>query len=139
MIYMLTLWAGLQDRLKKTDTNYMNDILKTISILVSMILCIHFFLLMFHNTFRIKKLLEYIDKFKKEGKLNDKDFELLYDRYTSFFHYLEFYPDKNDFKTLYENSEFDSYVKRSKWKLKYYSIVIVTSFLILLIFMPFDK
>lgn len=117
----------------------MDDILKIISIVVSMILFLHLFLLLFHNTFRIKKLLKYVDKFKKEGKLNDKDFELLYDRYTSFFYYLEFYPDKNDFKTLYENSEFDTYVRRSKWKLKYYSIVVGTSFLILLTILPFDS
>lgn len=115
------------------------DILKTISIVVFLILFVHAFLLMFHNTFRIKKLLKYVDLFKKEGKLSDKDFELLYDRYTSFFSYLEFYPDKNDFKTLYENSEFESYVRRSKWKLKYYSIVVGASFLILLIILPFGN
>ena len=117
----------------------MDEILKTISIVVAIILALHVPLLLFHNTFRIKKLLKYIDKFKKEGKLNDKDFELLYDRYTSFFHHLEFYPDKSDFKTLYENSEFDSYVRRSKWKLKYYSIVVGVSFLVLLIIIAFDR
>jgi len=117
----------------------MDDILKTISIVVSLIFFLHFFLLLFHNTFRIKKLLKYIDKFKREGKLNDKDYEILYDRYTSFFHYLEFYPDKNDFKTLYENSDFDTYVRRSKWKLKYYSIVAGASLVILLRILPFDN
>jgi hypothetical protein len=116
----------------------MDNIVKTASIVVFLILFVHVFLLMLHNAFRIKKLLKYIDKFKNEGKLNENDYQLLYDRYTSFFSYLEFYPDKIDFRTLYENSEFDSYVRRSKWKLKYYSIVAGTAFAILLI-LPFDN
>lgn len=117
----------------------MDDILKTISILAFLTLFGHFFFLLLHNTFRTKRLVKFVDKFKKEGKLNDADYELLYDRYTSFFHYLEFYPDKEDFRTLYENSEFDDYVRRSKWKLKYCLIVIAISFLVLLIVVPFDQ
>lgn len=115
------------------------DILKTISIITFLTLFGHFFFLMFHNTFRIKKLIKFVDKFKKEGKLSDADYELLYNRYTSFFSYLELYPDKEDFKLLYQSPEFDNYVRASKWKLKYCSIVIGISFLILLIVVPINE
>ena len=94
---------------------------------------------MLHNTFRIKKLIKFVDRFKNEGKLSASDYGLLHDRYTGFFHYLEFYPDKEDFKTLYENPEFDEYVRRSKWKLKYCSMVIGISFLVLLMVLPFNE
>jgi hypothetical protein len=117
----------------------MNDSLTVIEIVIAITLFVHFYLLMMHNAFRVKKLLTYIDQFKQEGKLSKNDFELLYNRYTSFFHYLEFYPDKSDFKVLYENTAFDAYVKKSKWKLKYYSIVSLTLIVILLILDSFDK
>lgn len=117
----------------------MSDLLKIISTITFLTLIGHFLFLLTHNQFRIKKLLKYFDKFKKDGRLSDKDFELLQDRYTSFFNYLEFYPDKEDFKTLYENPEFEAYIKASKWKIKYCSIVIGISTLILLIVLPFNN
>jgi hypothetical protein len=61
----------------------MDNIVKTASIVVFLILFVHVFLLMLHNAFRIIKLLKYIDKFKNEGKLNENDYQLLYDRYFS--------------------------------------------------------
>jgi hypothetical protein len=116
-----------------------DDILKTISIIAFLTLVGHFLFLMLHNTFRIKRLIKFVDRFKNEGKLSDSDYRLLYDRYTSVFHYLEFYPDKEDFKTLYENLEFDQYVRKSKRKLKYCSFVIGISFLVLLMVIPFNE
>lgn len=117
----------------------MNDSLTVIEIVIAITLLVHCYLLAIHNVFRIRKLLIYIDQFKEEGKLSKNDFDLLYNRYTSFFHYLEFYPDKSDFKVLYENIAFDAYVKKSKWKLKYYSTVSLTLIVILLILAAFDK
>jgi hypothetical protein len=114
----------------------MNEILKLISIVTFVIFFGHFSLLLLHNTFRIKRLVKFVKKFQKDGKLSANDFKVLYERYTSFLSYLEFYPDKEDFKILYENSEFDKYVKRSKWILKYCIVVIGITFIILLIAVP---
>lgn len=117
----------------------MDEFLKTVSIMIFVTLFAHAALLAFHNKFRIKKLLWYLDIFKKENKISDKGYDLLYNRYTGFFHYLEFYPDRDDFKVLYENRDFDTYVRMSRWKIRYCSMVIAVSFLLLVLILLINE
>jgi hypothetical protein len=65
--------------------------------------------------------------------LTEKDYILLHDRYSGFFSYLEFFPKKVDFGILCENSDFDSFVRRSKSRIKCYSILVVISILVFLL------
>lgn len=116
----------------------MNQVLEVFKIAVFLTLFSHALFLSMHNELRIKKVLWYLDLFKKNREISDKDYKFLYDRYAGFFNYLEFYPDKEDFKALYQNSDFARYVNRSKWKIKYCAIVIAVSILILILIVPKD-
>jgi hypothetical protein len=73
----------------------------------------------------------FIDKFRDEGLLAKKDYEHLYDRYTSFLSYMEFFPNKQEYSLLYENKAFDKFVTRTRKGLTYYVIVTAICFALL--------
>lgn len=103
-------------------------------LILTLIWISHFFLLVYTNKNRIRKLVTFVENFRKDNLLTGKDYERLNDRYTSFLSYLEFFPDKDDYKILYENVEFDNFVRKTRQRLKYYAIVSATCFTVLVVF-----
>ncbi len=94
-------------------------------------LMVHLFLFILNNQWRVRKLVIFIDKFRDEDLLAKEDHEILYDRYSSFLSYMEFFPDKQEYRLLYENKEFDSFVTSTRKRLKYYAIVTAICFALL--------
>jgi hypothetical protein len=107
--------------------------------ILMVLLTIHFFLLIWTNKWRIRKLVTFIDKFKQEELLGKRDYEYLNDRYTNFFRYMEFFPDKEDYRLLYENKDFYKFVTTTKTRLKYYAIVSVICATLLAVLVPISE
>ena len=103
---------------------------------ITITLMIHFFLLILTNQWRIKKLVTFVDKFRDEDLLTEKDYEYLHNRYNSFLSYMEFFPDKEDYSSIYENAEFDRFVRTTRRRLKYYAIVTGICFALLSVGIP---
>ena len=120
----------------ETKTDKVDGDMTVLLPIVMILLMIHFFLLIWTNQWRIKKLVTFVDKFRDEDLLTKKDYEYLYNRYTSFLSYMEFFPDKEDYKSIYENVEFVRFVQRTRRRLKYYAIVTGTCFALLAIGIP---
>lgn len=102
-------------------------------------LTIHFFLLIFTNKWRVNKLVSFVEKFNEENILAKSDYDYLYDRYTGFLSYMEFFPDKDDYKCLYENKDFDKFVKTTRKRLIYYAIVTASCFALLAVLIPMSN
>ena len=107
--------------------------------ILMVLLTIHSFLLIWTNKWRIRKLVTFVDKFKEEELLGKKDYEYLYDRYTSFLSYMEFFPDKEDYRLLYENKDFYKFVTTTRNRLIYYAIVTVICFALLAVLVPISE
>src|SRR6478735_5387489 len=108
----------------------MIDVMEFFTLVLTLICFSHFFLLIYTNKRRIKKLVTFVENFGKDNLLTVNEYERLYDRYTSFLSYLEFFPDKDDYRNLYENVEFDQFVRKTRQRLKYYAIVSATCFVL---------
>jgi hypothetical protein len=102
-------------------------------------LTIHFFLLIWTNKWRVNKLVLFVEKFNEEKILTESDYDYLYDRYTSFLSYMEFFPDKEGYKLLYENKEFEKFVATTRKRLNYYAIVTAACFALLAILIPISN
>jgi hypothetical protein len=101
----------------------MQLLVSLVPLIIFAIYFIHFCLFIITNKNRINTLLEYVEKFGRENILTSYEYKSLRNRYTHIFRYMEFYPDRNDYKKLYDISEFDDFVKKSRKKLKYYGLV----------------
>lgn len=120
----------------------MNDAMENFILILTLINFSHFFLLIYANKNRIRKLVVFLEDFRRDNLLTEKDYERLHDQYTGFLSYLEFFPDKDDYKALYENNDFDKFVTKTRRKLKYYAIISAVTFALLctlLSIFPTDK
>ena len=114
----------------------MNEVAKIIYILIFLTGVTHFALLIITNKMRIKRLVTYIENFRSANVLTKSDYEYLRDRYTSFMSYMEFFPDRTDYKAMYDNPEFDQFVNKMRRRLKYYAIVSSVTLIILFFILP---
>lgn len=125
-------------REKMRDTGKMFKFARMQSLLpiLMVLVTIHSILLIWTNQWRIQKLIKFVDAFKKQGLLEQPDYDFLHDRYTSFLSYLEFFPDEQDYGQLYKNKEFSQFVTTTRKRLKYYAIVTVICFTLLAVLIP---
>lgn len=74
------------------------------------------------NKIRIKRLLSFVEKFGLDGTLTRKEYEYLKSRYSNFLGYMEFYPDSKDYSKIYEDKEFNEFVRQTKTRQKWLAI-----------------
>ncbi len=83
------------------------------------------------NKYRIRKTIWFLQKMR--GKELEEDYELLINRYTGFFNYIETFPRQEGFSKLYQNEEFCRFVANSKRLLKYFFIILPALFVLMLL------
>ena len=114
----------------------MNEVDKIVFIVIFLTGITHLALLIIANKMRIKRLVTYVENFRSANVLTKSEYEHLRDRYTSFMSYMEFFPDRTDYKAMYDNSEFDQFVNKMRRRLKYYAIVSAVTLTILVFILP---
>src|SRR5690348_9581734 len=89
---------------EKTRTN-MNEAVKIFSVLIFLTGITHVALFIITNKLRIKRLLTLVENFRNANLLTKSDYQYLRDRYTGFLSHMESFPDKADYKVMYDNPE----------------------------------
>lgn len=117
----------------------MSENLKIFHLLLIMSTFVQMALLLVLNKLRVMKLRTFVADFKKKNLLSDKDYQLLDGRYNGVFHNLEFFPDRRDFATLYEDEAFARFVTKTEKRLIILAIGTVISIALTIIFVPMGK
>lgn len=71
------------------------------------------------------QLINYLDKFRSVGKLSEKDFDILKDRYTSITWFLESFPNPEGYPHIYEDVGFSDFVRKRKARHQYLLIMVI--------------
>lgn len=106
--------------------------MEVIGTVASFLLIIHGGILVYFNMLRVRRTIEYLNDFKG-SILSEVDYKELKDRYTSFFSYLEPYPEYKRYKKIYADDNFHKFVRRGKRIFKYLFIALPSLLIILLI------
>ena len=106
--------------------------MELVGVITSFLLIVHGGILVYFNMFRVRKTIEYINDFRG-NILSEADYKDLKNRYTSFFSYLEPYPNDERYKILYTNYSFCKFVNRGKIIFKYLFIALPSLLIILLL------
>src|SRR5262245_23975515 len=93
--------------------------MKALSIAVFLLLIFHVSALMFFNRYRLKKTIEFLDKFLAKGWLTERDYDQLVGRYTGIFKNLEWFPEQSEYSNLYIDSSFLDFKNRSRTVIRY--------------------
>jgi hypothetical protein len=103
--------------------------MKAVSAISLILVVVHLFALIIHNTYRLAKLQSYLRNFSKEGILSSSEHEELRERFNSFFKLYEPLPDEFEYPKLFENVSFMRFVDTSRKVRKYLviSLILLTS------------
>ncbi|GAB1444432.1 hypothetical protein MASR2M41_00350 [Flammeovirgaceae bacterium] len=106
------------------------DVLEFLLLAVAIVFVSHFGLFIRTNQVRIGRLVSFVIDFRDRQVLTESEFSDLHGRYSSFLSYMEWFPDKGDYAKLYADIEFDSFVRNTRIKLRYFGIVALLAFTI---------
>jgi hypothetical protein len=91
--------------------------MKELSIVSFLIFCAHIVFLLGFNKYRIRRIVFFIERLYGEGVLSASEYDTLKARYSSFFKYMEPFPN-------FSNPLYESFKQKGQWILRYLFVAI---------------